>query len=54
MIKELSVRQWPGRPAFNLRSSHTKDSKMVLDAALLSTQHDKVRVKGSGAIQEKE
>ena len=23
----LSVRQWPGRPRFNLRSSHTKDSK---------------------------
>ena len=23
----LSVRQWPGRPGFNPRSSHTKDSK---------------------------
>ena len=22
-----SVRQWPGRPAFNPRSSHTKDFK---------------------------
>ena len=23
----VSVRQWPGRPGFNPRSSHTKDSK---------------------------
>ena len=29
----LSVRQWSGRPGFNSRSSHTKDSKKVLDAA---------------------
>ena len=43
---EQSVRQWPGRQGFNLRSSPTKDSKMVLDAALLSTQHYKVRIKG--------
>ena len=28
--------------------------KMVLDAALLSTQHYKVRIKGSGAILGKE
>ena len=28
------------------RSSHTKDSKIVLDAALLNTQHYKVRIKG--------
>ena len=27
------------------RLSHTKDLKMVLDAALLSTQHYKVRIK---------
>ena len=27
-----------------------KTLKMVLDAALLSTQHYKVRIKGSGAI----
>ena len=32
---EKSVRQWPGRPAFNPRSSHTKDSKMLLDTSLL-------------------
>ena len=32
-----SVRQWSGRPRFNPRSNHTKDSKMVLDAALLNT-----------------
>ena len=27
-------------------SSHTKDSKMALDAALFNTQHYKVRIKG--------
>ena len=31
---------------FNPRSSHTKDSKKVLDAPLLKTQHHKVRIKG--------
>ena len=41
-----SVRQWPGKPGFNPRPSHTKDSKMVLDAALLNTQHYKVGIKG--------
>ena len=41
----LSVRQWSGRPDFNPRSSHAKDSKMLLDAALLNTQHYKVRIK---------
>ena len=35
-----------GRPGFNSRSSHTKDSKVVLAAALLNTQHYKVRIKG--------
>ena len=38
--------EW-GRPGFNPRSSHTKDSKMVLDASLLNTQHYKVGVKWS-------
>ena len=42
----LSVRQWSGRPGFNLRLSHTKGSRMVLYAAFLSTQHHKVRTKG--------
>ena len=42
----MSVRQWSGRPGFNPRSSPTKDSKMVLDAALVSTQHYKVSIKG--------
>ena len=28
-----------------------KTQKMVLDTALLNTQHYKVRIKGSGAIQ---
>ena len=45
-LSVTSVRQWPGRPGFNPRSSHTKDSKMVLDASLLNTQHYKVRIKG--------
>ena len=31
-----------------------KTLKMVLDTTLLNTQHYKVRIKGSGAIQEKE
>ena len=35
-----------GRPGFNPWSSHTKDSKMVLDAILLNTLHYKVRIKG--------
>ena len=37
-----SVRQWLGRPGFNPRSSHTKDSKKVLDVCLLNTQFYKV------------
>ena len=36
----------PRRPGLNPRSSLTKDSKMVLDAALLNTQHYKVRIRG--------
>ena len=31
---------------FNLRSSHTKGSKMILDTSLLYTHHYKVRFKG--------
>ena len=42
----LSVRQWPGRPGFNPRSSHTKDSKNGTWCPLLNTQHYKVRIKG--------
>ena len=42
----VCVHQWPGRPGFNIRSSHTKDSKMVLDAALPNTQRYKVWIKG--------
>ena len=29
----------------NLRSSHAKDSKMVLDAALSNIMHNKIRIK---------
>ena len=41
----FTVCLWSGRPGFNPRSSHTKDSKLVLDAFLLNTQHYKVRIK---------
>ena len=48
-----SVHQLPGRPAFNPKSSNTKDlkkkkkkKKKVLDISLLNTQHYKVRIKG--------
>ena len=34
------------KPGFNPRSSHTKDSKMVLDTTLLNTQHYQARIKG--------
>ena len=35
-----------GDMGLNPRSSHNKDSKMLLDATLLNTQHYKVRIKG--------
>ena len=35
----------PGKPEFNPKSCHTKDSKMVLDSVLLYTQHYNVRTK---------
>ena len=44
--KGQSIHQWSGKPAFNPRSSHTKDSKMVLDASLLITLHHKIHIKG--------
>ena len=37
MVRETSIQSQVG---------HTKDLKMVLDAALLNTQHYKVRIKG--------
>ena len=40
------VCQRPGILEFNPRSSHTKDSKMVLDVALLNTQDYVGRIKG--------
>ena len=42
---EWNVFQWSGRSGFNPRSSHTKDSKIVRDAASLFPQHYKVRIK---------
>ena len=40
------LRQWSVRPGLNPRSSHTKDSKMVLNAVLLNTEYYKVSIKG--------
>ena len=37
MVRETGVCPW---------SSHTKDSKMRYDAAMLNAQHYKVRIKG--------
>ena len=42
----IMVRVFANGPGFNPRSSHTKDSKMVLDASLLNTQYYQVRIKG--------
>ena len=36
----------PGDRGSIVRSSYTKDSKMVLDRALFNTQHYKVQIKG--------
>ena len=35
-----------GDLVFNPRLSHTKDSKMVIDTALINTQHYKVWIRG--------
>ena len=43
---EYSVHQWSGRQEFNPRSSHTKDSKMVLHASLPNSHHYEVGTKG--------
>ena len=53
LVKSMWIRKKIGQHSislmsgvFNSRSSHTIDSnKMVLDAALLNTQHYKVRIK---------
>ena len=42
-----SVHEWPGRPRSNPKSSHTKESKMVLDADLLNTRYYEVLIKSS-------
>ena len=46
MMVTLLAPQWPGRPGFNPRSNHTKDTKRVLDTSLFNTQHYKVRING--------
>ena len=46
----LMSRVFANGAGFNRRSSHTKDSKMVLDAALLNTQHYKVSIMGKVEI----
>ena len=48
----VSVCKWSGRPGFNPRSRHTKDSKIVLDNYLLNIIRYGSKV--SGAIQGKE
>ena len=53
ILSILGVCQWIGSPGFNPRSSHTKDSKMLLDASLLNTQHYKVRIKCKESNTEK-
>ena len=40
------VCQRSGRPRFNPKLSHNKNSKMFHDATLLNSQHYKVRIKG--------
>ena len=42
---EQSIRQRPGRLGFNPKLSHIKDSKRLLDASLLNTQHYNGRIK---------
>ena len=44
----MMVRVFANGPGdlFNARSSHTKDSKMVLDASLLNIQLYKIGIKG--------
>ena len=50
---QWSVHHGSKRPGFNPRLSHTKDSKIVLDASLLNTQHYKVQIKGKWSNLEK-
>ena len=45
VITDSPMIQEAERPGFNHRLSHTKDSKMVLDAALLNTEHYNIRIK---------
>ena len=47
IIQMSNLHQWSGRPWFNPKLSHTKDSKMVLDATLLNSQHYMLRIKGA-------
>ena len=43
---ELSVHQWSRSERGSIPRSHTKDVKMVIDAAMPKTQQYKVRIKG--------
>ena len=45
--------QWSGRPGFNPRSIHTKDSKMVLNNSFLNTQNYKLWTKSKWSNQRK-
>ena len=42
----IYIRRWPGILGFNPMSSHTKDSKMVLDTSLVNIQYYKVEING--------
>ena len=45
VAKRLECSPMTRETEFNRKSSHTKDSKMVLDVSLLNTQHYKVWIK---------
>ena len=46
MSRSFACLPMSGRPGFNPKSNPIKDSKIVLDAALLNTQHYKLQIKG--------
>ena len=47
MMMMLMIYIWPWRPGFNPKSPY-QELKIMIDAALVDTQHNKVRIKGKG------
>ena len=47
----ISVGQWARIPGFHLISSHSKHSKMLLDASLFNFMHYNVRIKSKWSNQ---